>query len=420
MSSVLPLPADPAAAAAALHEALSTLAAESGGPVPREAALAVFRRHLARIQTHVREAFEHGEVSGLPAARRLAALTDGLIAALHGYAVSMHARDGLRTAERGGHRRLRARRAGAVQRYRPAVPDRRRAAPGGAADGRVHAVFPLGSRPEGGPRHPLGGRLPDRGERRRHHPHLAARRPAGRRRRRAVRGFRQRASAPPAPRRARPTTSPPSRPSATARHRRYGDSPFVVEPNIKEGRGGLRDLQTLYWIARYVFGTRIMSELADPTGPAGGILTDDRGAAGAALLGFPVDAALSSSLRRRPRRGAADLRPAAGGRRAHGLHAARPPGRGRALHAPLLPDRARGDPADPCAGAGDAARRPRPAGAAPRKPTPQLFAAGFVLADGSCCRAKGREFSTNRCRCCASCRWRATAGWNCIRWPSAR
>ena len=51
----------------------------------------------------------------------------------------------------------------------------------------------------------------------------------------------------------RRSTSPPSRPSATARHRRYGDSPFVVEPNIKEGRGGLRDLQTLYWIARYVF-----------------------------------------------------------------------------------------------------------------------------------------------------------------------
>ena len=35
-----------------------------------------------------------------------------------------------------------------------------------------------------------------------------------------------------------------------ARHHRYGDSPFVVEPNIKEGRGALRDLQTLYWMAR--------------------------------------------------------------------------------------------------------------------------------------------------------------------------
>ncbi len=51
-----------------------------------------------------------------------------------------------------------------------------------------------------------------------------------------------------------------------ARHRRFGDSPFVVEPNIKEGRGGLRDLQTLYWIARYVYGTCTMGELAEAAG----------------------------------------------------------------------------------------------------------------------------------------------------------
>lgn len=54
-----------------------------------------------------------------------------------------------------------------------------------------------------------------------------------------------------------------------ARHRRFGDSPFMVEPNIKEGRGGLRDLQTLYWIARYVYGTSTMGELAE----VGGILS---------------------------------------------------------------------------------------------------------------------------------------------------
>jgi len=30
------------------------------------------------------------------------------------------------------------------------------------------------------------------------------------------------------------------------RHARYGESPFLVEPHVKEGRGGLRDLQTLY------------------------------------------------------------------------------------------------------------------------------------------------------------------------------
>jgi [protein-PII] uridylyltransferase len=57
------------------------------------------------------------------------------------------------------------------------------------------------------------------------------------------------------------------------RHRRYGDSPFVVEPNVKEGRGGLRDLQTQYWMARYVFGIGSLLQLADPEGPAGSIIT---------------------------------------------------------------------------------------------------------------------------------------------------
>ena len=37
------------------------------------------------------------------------------------------------------------------------------------------------------------------------------------------------------------------------RHRRMGNSRYVLEPNIKEGKGGLRDLHTLYWIAKYVY-----------------------------------------------------------------------------------------------------------------------------------------------------------------------
>lgn len=39
-----------------------------------------------------------------------------------------------------------------------------------------------------------------------------------------------------------------------ARHQRMGDSRYVLEPNIKEGKGGLRDLHTLMWIARYAYG----------------------------------------------------------------------------------------------------------------------------------------------------------------------
>ena len=36
------------------------------------------------------------------------------------------------------------------------------------------------------------------------------------------------------------------------RHLRAGSSRYMVEPNIKEGKGGLRDLNTLFWIARYL------------------------------------------------------------------------------------------------------------------------------------------------------------------------
>src|SRR5215831_13841986 len=37
------------------------------------------------------------------------------------------------------------------------------------------------------------------------------------------------------------------------RHARQGESRYLVEPNIKEGKGGLRDLQTLYWIGKYLY-----------------------------------------------------------------------------------------------------------------------------------------------------------------------
>ncbi len=47
------------------------------------------------------------------------------------------------------------------------------------------------------------------------------------------------------------------------RHKRMGDSRYVVEPNIKDGKGGLRDLQTLYWIGKYVHRVRSAASLVD-------------------------------------------------------------------------------------------------------------------------------------------------------------
>jgi [protein-PII] uridylyltransferase len=47
------------------------------------------------------------------------------------------------------------------------------------------------------------------------------------------------------------------------RHQRMGDSRYVVEPNVKDGKGGLRDLHTLYWIGQYLFGVERPAELVD-------------------------------------------------------------------------------------------------------------------------------------------------------------
>jgi [protein-PII] uridylyltransferase len=45
------------------------------------------------------------------------------------------------------------------------------------------------------------------------------------------------------------------------RHQRVGDSRYVLEPNIKEGKGGLRDLHTLFWIAKYMHRVERVDEL---------------------------------------------------------------------------------------------------------------------------------------------------------------
>ncbi|HYE52963.1 MAG TPA: [protein-PII] uridylyltransferase [Azospirillaceae bacterium] len=46
-----------------------------------------------------------------------------------------------------------------------------------------------------------------------------------------------------------------------ARHLKFCDSRYVLEPNVKEGKGGLRDLQTLFWIAKYVYQVERVDEL---------------------------------------------------------------------------------------------------------------------------------------------------------------
>ena len=48
-----------------------------------------------------------------------------------------------------------------------------------------------------------------------------------------------------------------------ARHRKMGDTRYVVEPNVKEGKGGLRDLHALFWIGKYIYDVQRAGELVD-------------------------------------------------------------------------------------------------------------------------------------------------------------
>jgi [protein-PII] uridylyltransferase len=45
------------------------------------------------------------------------------------------------------------------------------------------------------------------------------------------------------------------------RHKSQGASRYLVEPNVKEGKGGLRDLQLLFWLAKYFFRVKNGDEL---------------------------------------------------------------------------------------------------------------------------------------------------------------
>src|SRR5262249_12818260 len=54
------------------------------------------------------------------------------------------------------------------------------------------------------------------------------------------------------------------------RHAKLGDSRYRLEPNVKEDKGGLRDLHSLYWIAKYLYGVADVRKLADK-----GIIDDE-------------------------------------------------------------------------------------------------------------------------------------------------
>jgi len=267
------LPADPTEATALLQQAIEALRVDSG-PVPRDAALGAFRRHLGRVQQQVRDTFEEGNLPGMQAARMLAGLTDGLITTLFNYALSVNVSEDehvgrLALAATGGYGR------GVLAPFSDIdLLFLTAAEPGRAAlrtvEFMLYFLWDMGLK-VGHATRSVGDCLSEaHGDVTIRTSLLDARWLAGERALFDDFGTRFRAACKEAGAAGYITAKQTER---SARHRRYGDSPFVVEPNVKEGRGGLRDLQTQYWMARYVFGIDSLLKLADPVGPTGGIIT---------------------------------------------------------------------------------------------------------------------------------------------------
>ena len=246
-------------------------------PIARDLALGVFRRHLARAQQHVQETFETGALTGLQSGRLLGRLLDGVITALHACAADETRRatpdlgtdEPLAISATGGYGR------GVLAPFSDIdLLFITHEAPSPATHATVEYMLYF---------------LWDLGLKVGHATRSVAECIAEARRDLTVRtsmidarllsgdqalfdGF-QSAFHAFCHQDGAGSFIVAKQAERDARHRRYGESPFLVEPNIKEGRGGLRDLQTLYWMTRYVFGTQVMGELVGPDSPGGGILT---------------------------------------------------------------------------------------------------------------------------------------------------
>jgi [protein-PII] uridylyltransferase len=267
MLTPLPLPKAPEAAASVLTDALADLAED--GPVSREAALGVFRRHQARMQQHVQHAFEQDQISGLQAARLLGKLTDGLISSLYDHAIAdtgLGRPEHLSVAATGGYGRgVLAPFSDIDQLFLTAHEPTPQTLQ--VVEYMLYFLWDLGVKVghatrsiedclvEGAKDTTIRTALLDAR-------HIAGDAPLFAEFHTRFRAACKVAGA--------ADYIAAKQAERDIRHRRYGDSPFVVEPNVKEGRGGLRDLQTLYWIARYVYDTQTMGELAD----VGDVLTE--------------------------------------------------------------------------------------------------------------------------------------------------
>ena len=278
MLTILPPLEPPDAAATVLRQALAEIA-DPDGIVARDAALSIFRRHMTRIQQHVRDLFEHQQLSGLEGARLLASLTDGLVAALYGYATAQAqaeapppahpVTDRLAIVATGGYGRGMLAPFSDIDLLFITTPQPQPATLA-AVEFTLYFLWDLGLK-VGHATRSVDECITEAGKDTTVRTSMIdARHLAGDTAlfddftTRFVAACRQQVG----------DFIHAKQAERDVRHRRYGESPFLVEPNIKEGRGGLRDLQTLYWMCRYVFDTRVMGDLVGPQSPGGGVLVE--------------------------------------------------------------------------------------------------------------------------------------------------
>jgi [protein-PII] uridylyltransferase len=378
---------------------LARLAAAPGGAAPRDAVLGLIRRRLSALQAETRAGFERG-MGGLMAARTLARDLDGVIAALHAHATEQVFPVGVRSSAEhfalvatGGYGR------GVLAPFSDVdllflTPWRETPRHEQVVEFMLYMLWDLGLKVGHATRSVDECLKQARADVTVRTSLLDARFLAG-----DVEVFADfagrfredcRAAGP-------ANFIAAKRAERAARHQKFGDSAFMVEPNIKEGKGGLRDLQTLFWEARYVLGVAQLSDLAPGTGSeaearAHGLITEAEEKVYARALDFlwSVRFHLHYATGRAEERLTFDLQPVIGARMGYTRHAAtdgverfmkhyfltaREVRRLTHVLEPMLDRLARGTPA------------------LVPDTTPALAAAGFALEDSRLVLAPGRSFA---------------------------
>jgi [protein-PII] uridylyltransferase len=242
-------------------------------PPPRDVALAAFRRQLGRIQSHVQQRFERDGINGLIAGRLHAGLMDELVQALFDYALAVlpiQPKDRLAMAATGGYGRATLAPFSDIDLLFltdiKAAPRIER-----AVEFILYFLWDLGLKVGHATRSIAECLREAKADVTIRTSLLDARCLAGDRPLFADFQTEFRADCA----QDGPADYIAAKQAERAqRHHRFGETPFMVEPNVKEGRGALRDLQTLYWLSRYVFNTFAMTELVGKNAPGGGILTE--------------------------------------------------------------------------------------------------------------------------------------------------